>query len=630
MTSLSVRPPADTITDPIEIITAPNGAHPALLVSTAYARLGERPIPLCDPQHQFVSLQHVEGSRKLWGKALSPCSHPGKAPLERAYPRFASETPTQADLLRMFKTHRGNIGGVVPAGRVVLDVDRRSGGLESLERFVRTLGPLPLTPTVLTGGGGFHYHFVLPADAAVNAGGSLADLGFLGMESKGPGAQVVLPPSVHVSGQQYAWEPGCALGDVPLAMVPALLLDLILRAQGRNGVRPTRHGQPRQPRLVQPADVQVYFAALWRTQGIFLQPGDVLYRCPFHRDTDPSLHVDAERCIWNCLGSGCRGQRGGGIRELEALPGREAVGAAGVRPLVRTSGPVASALGKSPFPNSDAPSAGTERDDLVATARQLFPLPKGVTPQVVARVYAFIAEPSKAMRREVISNSWSNPANRALKRRIYWHHLMPKCMAAAAADGLFEVTVRADDWSARRRAAIAAQVRRRGGEYAAFDNRLAAGIVRMFTTVAVPGALPVRDPEPALIEALQRLDLPEVQEKARVHLVWLSKGWALPAHPSKGVMKLIAVREKGDPVDDDAEEAAARQEGIETWLGHGHDVGEWRPPRFFGVPSERVTQVGLEGALDDLLGLARALGYRPVFGACGRIFGNPQAVPKAA
>jgi hypothetical protein len=213
------------------------GEGTLLEVAMAYAALGERPIPLCDPRHAFTSKNHRQGYVRPDGASVPPCKHPGKAPLERDYPRFASAIPSEADLIRMFNSHKGNIGGVVPEGRIVIDVDGRSGGLESMDAYVKRFGQLPWTPSALTGGGGLHYHLLLPPGVAVPSGGSLASLGYPGVEWKGPGAQVVLPPSVHPSGTPYRWEPGFAPGEVPLAPIPAALLALILDSSHRSSSR---------------------------------------------------------------------------------------------------------------------------------------------------------------------------------------------------------------------------------------------------------------------------------------------------------------------------------------------------------------------------------------------------------
>lgn len=73
-----------------------------------------------------------------------------------------------------------------PSGIVVLDVDPRNGGFESLAKLL----PLPETPTVVTGGGGRHYYFAHPG--GVVKGCELAD----GVELKADGQFVVAPPSV--------------------------------------------------------------------------------------------------------------------------------------------------------------------------------------------------------------------------------------------------------------------------------------------------------------------------------------------------------------------------------------------------------------------------------------------------
>ena len=80
--------------NPVAVITAEPGQYPMLEVVGAYVELGQRPIPLCDAQHRFVSVHHAE-----------QCRTPGKAPLENGYPRFAATIPTDAEITRMFARH---------------------------------------------------------------------------------------------------------------------------------------------------------------------------------------------------------------------------------------------------------------------------------------------------------------------------------------------------------------------------------------------------------------------------------------------------------------------------------------------------------------------------------------------
>ena len=96
-------------------------------------------------------------------------------------------------------------------------------------------------------------------------------------------------------------------------------------------------------------------------------------------------------------------------------------------------------------------------------------------------------------------------------------------------------------------------------------------------------------------------------------LVETGEGWSLPAHESKGTVKTIAYKRDVDPVDDAKEEEQARQMGLETWQGgESGDMEQWGNPRYFAVPEERVTELGSERALDELLELAQKLGYQPV------------------
>ncbi|MFQ6026822.1 MAG: hypothetical protein ACE5Q6_04820 [Dehalococcoidia bacterium] len=106
-----------------------------------------------------------------------------------------------------------------------------------------------------------------------------------------------------------------------------------------------------------------------------------------------------------------------------------------------------------------------------------------------------------------------------------------------------------------------------------------------------------------------------------MHLVWLSQGWSLPAHESKGTVKTVAFKRNVDPVDDAKEEEQARQMGLETWQGtESGDVEQWDSPRYFAVPRNLVADLGPERALDMLLELAAKLGYQPVREVRSRFF----------
>ncbi len=178
-----------TPSNPLEVMTAGPRRFIALEITPVYSSLGERPIPLCDSNPSVASAKHRNGYRRHYGTNVAPCKSPGQAPLERNYPRFATTAPTAKDIMRMFGSHQGNIGGVVPAGRVVLDIDPLSGGPESMAALTERQSPFPEMPALRTGGNGFHNHFLLPAGVTVPSGGSLAPRDTLGWNGRDPAAR---------------------------------------------------------------------------------------------------------------------------------------------------------------------------------------------------------------------------------------------------------------------------------------------------------------------------------------------------------------------------------------------------------------------------------------------------------
>ncbi len=99
-----------------------------------------------------------------------------------------------------------NIGVVTGkiSGITVIDVDQKSGGLETLKML-----RLPMTAIAKTGGGGWHYYFKY-AEGISNKAGI-----FPGIDIRGEGGYVVAPPSVHISGNEYEWANEEELADFP-------------------------------------------------------------------------------------------------------------------------------------------------------------------------------------------------------------------------------------------------------------------------------------------------------------------------------------------------------------------------------------------------------------------------------
>jgi len=105
----------------------------------------------------------------------------------------------------------------------VLDVDPRSGGVASLAALELANGPLPVTITANTGSGGVHYYFKYPGPEYRNTAGALG----AGLDTRGDGGYVVLPPSAHKSGKRYSWKTSCGPAEAELAEAPAWLLKMV-------------------------------------------------------------------------------------------------------------------------------------------------------------------------------------------------------------------------------------------------------------------------------------------------------------------------------------------------------------------------------------------------------------------
>ncbi len=137
------------------------------------------------------------------GWSVIPIEPSGKRPLIRwqVY-QYRRADPTEiADWVSRWPDANLAIVTGVISGLVVMDLDPRHGGVESLAHLEQHYGPLPETVEVRTGGGGRHLYFAHPGEILRNRVG-LAP----GIDLRGDGGYIVAPPSLHASGERYRWE----------------------------------------------------------------------------------------------------------------------------------------------------------------------------------------------------------------------------------------------------------------------------------------------------------------------------------------------------------------------------------------------------------------------------------------
>lgn len=122
----------------------------------------------------------------------------------------------------------------------VLDIDEHDpaeSGTEALRDLETELGSLPDTVTVLTPTGGKHLYFTTPVAVSNGAGSNLP----AGIDVRGRGGYVVLPPSIHPNGGVYEWEADHEPGSgVKIAELPSAWVDKLVGT-------PTPETPPRAP-----------------------------------------------------------------------------------------------------------------------------------------------------------------------------------------------------------------------------------------------------------------------------------------------------------------------------------------------------------------------------------------------
>jgi hypothetical protein len=138
---------------------------------------------------------------------------------------YAATTDTNriAEMLRRYRRGLLAIRTGAPSGTVVLDIDPRHGGCETLEALDGHK-LLPGTLHAVTGGGGMHMVYAHPGR---HVPCSVERLG-PGIDVRADGGYIVVAPSRHPkTGHPYVWVGHRPL-DHPLTPLPAWILDRLL------------------------------------------------------------------------------------------------------------------------------------------------------------------------------------------------------------------------------------------------------------------------------------------------------------------------------------------------------------------------------------------------------------------
>jgi len=158
----------------------------------------------------------LEYAQRGW--SVFPIRPGSKIPLT---PRGHHSATTDEATIRSWWDRWPDAGIGIPTGPhiCVVDKDPRNGGQKTMDAIIAEHGPLPNTPTVITGGGGEHLYFD-PDPTFTNSTGTIGPgidtKGFKAGENGTSGGYVLAPPTIHPNGKRYEWK--ADLGpDTPMA-----------------------------------------------------------------------------------------------------------------------------------------------------------------------------------------------------------------------------------------------------------------------------------------------------------------------------------------------------------------------------------------------------------------------------
>lgn len=141
------------------------------------------------------------------------CGNAGKHPLDK-WGRYQHRKQTREEVVMLFNEEE-KIGGIgAPTGSIngvfVLDTDVKAG--RNGEQTIKEANlALPKTLTVRTGSGGLHRYFKIPEGKTIKNGNNL----YPGVDIRGEGGYVVLPPSRHKNGEPYRVEVNADIAEAP-------------------------------------------------------------------------------------------------------------------------------------------------------------------------------------------------------------------------------------------------------------------------------------------------------------------------------------------------------------------------------------------------------------------------------
>lgn len=199
--------------------------NPRLQAALAHARHGRAVLPV----------YWSTGGRCACGRPA--CHSPAKHPVPELVPRGVKQATTSRVVIRAWWAYAPLANPALATGEasgvVVIDVDGDHGGFDSLHQLEHIHGPIARTQRVRTGSGE-HLYFAYPGIHLKNTAGKLG----AGLDVRCCGGYAVTVGAAHRSGRAYSWQDGCRPDQVPLASLPAWLVERVTMAHPRPPLTP--------------------------------------------------------------------------------------------------------------------------------------------------------------------------------------------------------------------------------------------------------------------------------------------------------------------------------------------------------------------------------------------------------
>jgi hypothetical protein len=212
-----------------------------LATALAFAKRGFAVLPLTWPVEETGRLVCSCGKHK---RRPESCSSAAKHPHGKFAPKGLLSATCESGIIKSWwglNAREANLG-VCTDNLIVVDIDPRHGGDQSLVELDKLHGDWPHTWRSLTGGGGEHIIYRAPEGAEIlSFAAEQMDNPPLGrgIDVKARGGYIVAPPSRHISGRSYHWSVDHHPSETPLALPPDWLVEKLATKRS--------NGAPREP-----------------------------------------------------------------------------------------------------------------------------------------------------------------------------------------------------------------------------------------------------------------------------------------------------------------------------------------------------------------------------------------------